>query len=436
MNDLIDTTEMYLRTIYDLEEEGVVPLRARIAERLEQSGPTVSQTVARMERDGLLHVAEDRHLELTEAGRTRAIRVMRKHRLAGKVRYEHDAQGRLVLRQQRRLSRKPATWRYHWDSDDRLVGVLTPGGDRWHYRYDALGRRVAKQRLAADGRVLEQIDFTWDGVVLAEQAHTDGTPGGPGLGDARVTAWDYEPGTFRPLTQRERSPLRHVPQQWVDEQFHAIVTDLVGSPAELVNDQGGIAWFHRTTLWGRTLEQSRTGVTTPLRFPGQYADPETGLHYNFHRHYDPTTGRYTSSDPIGLSGGFNPHNYVRRPDTQTDPLGLSACSPRVSRNAALNQAKRDLGIPRSQHPDEVNRVPMTDRTGRTIVGGNGMPITTREYTYTRPDGSQVVIQDHGAGHQFGQGGLGDQGPHFNVRPPENTRTGSVPGTRDHYPFDS
>lgn len=85
MNDLIDTTEMYLRTIYDLEEEGVVPLRARIAERLEQSGPTVSQTVARMERDGLLHVAEDRHLELTEAGRTRAIRVMRKHRLAERL---------------------------------------------------------------------------------------------------------------------------------------------------------------------------------------------------------------------------------------------------------------------------------------------------------------------------------------------------------------
>ncbi len=85
MNDLIDTTEMYLRTIYDLEEEGVVPLRARIAERLEQSGPTVSQTVARMERDGLLAVAEDRHLELTEAGRGRAIRVMRKHRLAERL---------------------------------------------------------------------------------------------------------------------------------------------------------------------------------------------------------------------------------------------------------------------------------------------------------------------------------------------------------------
>jgi DtxR family transcriptional regulator, Mn-dependent transcriptional regulator len=79
---LIDTTEMYLRTILELEEEGVVPMRARIAERLDQSGPTVSQTVARMERDGLVQVAGDRHLELTEEGRRLATRVMRKHRLA------------------------------------------------------------------------------------------------------------------------------------------------------------------------------------------------------------------------------------------------------------------------------------------------------------------------------------------------------------------
>ncbi len=81
-HDLIDTTEMYLRTVFELEEEGVVPLRARIAERLGQSGPTVSQTVARMERDGLLTVEGDRHLELTGEGRAHATRVMRKHRLA------------------------------------------------------------------------------------------------------------------------------------------------------------------------------------------------------------------------------------------------------------------------------------------------------------------------------------------------------------------
>jgi DtxR family Mn-dependent transcriptional regulator len=85
VSDLIDTTEMYLRTIYELVEEGIVPLRARIAERLHQSGPTVSQTVARMERDGLLTIEGDRHLELTPEGLNLATRVMRKHRLAERL---------------------------------------------------------------------------------------------------------------------------------------------------------------------------------------------------------------------------------------------------------------------------------------------------------------------------------------------------------------
>lgn len=85
MTDLIDTTEMYLKTIYELDEEGIIPLRARIAERLGHSGPTVSQTVARMERDGLVVVSGDRRLQLTSAGQIKAMRVMRKHRLAERL---------------------------------------------------------------------------------------------------------------------------------------------------------------------------------------------------------------------------------------------------------------------------------------------------------------------------------------------------------------
>jgi DtxR family Mn-dependent transcriptional regulator len=85
VSDLIDTTEMYLKTIYELTEEGITPLRARIAERLGHSGPTVSQTVARMERDGLVIVSGDRHLELTPVGEGKAMRVMRKHRLAERL---------------------------------------------------------------------------------------------------------------------------------------------------------------------------------------------------------------------------------------------------------------------------------------------------------------------------------------------------------------
>lgn len=85
MTDLIDTTEMYLRTILELEEEGVTPMRARIAERLDHSGPTVSQTVARIEKHGLVEVAEDRSLQLTAEGRKKAVEVMRKHRLAERL---------------------------------------------------------------------------------------------------------------------------------------------------------------------------------------------------------------------------------------------------------------------------------------------------------------------------------------------------------------
>jgi hypothetical protein len=75
---------------------------------------------------------------------------------------------------------------------------------------------------------------------------------------------------------------------------------------------------------------------------------------------------------------------------------------------------------------------MTDSNGKAILGPEHKPVMTREYTYVRADGTNVIIQEHSAGHQFGECGIGDQGPHFNVRPPENTRTGSVPGTQDHY----
>jgi DtxR family Mn-dependent transcriptional regulator len=82
VTDLIDTTEMYLRTILELEEEGHTPMRARISERLDHSGPTVSETIARMEKHGLVTLTSDRHLELSTEGRNLAIEVMRKHRLA------------------------------------------------------------------------------------------------------------------------------------------------------------------------------------------------------------------------------------------------------------------------------------------------------------------------------------------------------------------
>ncbi|MDO0933816.1 DUF6531 domain-containing protein [Streptomyces sp. DG2A-72] len=239
---------------------------------------------------------------------------------AGNVRYEHDAAGRVTLRQKTRLSRKPDTWRYTWDTENRLTSTVTPDGTTWRYRYDPLGRRIAKQRLAADGEtVLEQVDFTWDGTALCEQTtHT------PGTTQPHITlTWDHHGPN--PIAQTERKVLADAQQEEIDQSFYAIVTDLIGTPTELVDEQGEIAWRTRTTLWGTTAWTANSTAYTPLRFPGQYHDPETGLHYNYFRHYDPETARYTTPDPLGLAPAPNPATYVHNPHTWTDPLGLTPC---------------------------------------------------------------------------------------------------------------
>ncbi len=103
------------------------------------------------------------------------------------------------------------------------------------------------------------------------------------------------------------------PQEEIDSRFFAIVTDLVGAPTELVDEQGDVAWHTCSTLWGTTAWAANSTAYTPLRFPGQYYDPETGLHYNCFRHYGPETARYLTPDPLGLSPAPNPAAYVHNP---------------------------------------------------------------------------------------------------------------------------
>ncbi|MEU2391289.1 DUF6531 domain-containing protein [Streptomyces sp. NPDC007369] len=236
---------------------------------------------------------------------------------AGRVRYEYDNLGRVVLRQKTRLSRKPDTWRFEWNAEDQVTAVTTPDGVVWRYTYDALGRRTAKERMAADGQeVAERTVFTWDGNVLCEQV-TEAAAGGCGSGVA--ITWDYQ--GFQPIAQTER--VLSETQGVIDERFFAIVTDLIGAPRELVDEDGAIVWRTRSTLWGSTTWNSDASAYTPLRFPGQYYDPESGLHYNYFRSYDPDTARYFSPDPLGLAPSPNPVAYVHNPHHWADPLGLS-----------------------------------------------------------------------------------------------------------------
>ncbi|MFJ8855291.1 DUF6531 domain-containing protein, partial [Streptomyces sp. NPDC102437] len=236
---------------------------------------------------------------------------------AGDVRYEYDALGRVVLRRKTRLSRKPDTWRYEWDSEDRLTRAITPDGTVWLYTYDPLGRRTAKLRMAIGGAAIaERVTFTWDGTTLCEQ-----TTWVSALPSSVTLTWDHH--GLHPIAQTERILGGDTPQEEIDSRFFAIVTDLVGTPRELVAECGEIAWRARSTLWGTTTWNTDASAYTPLRFPGQYFDPETGLHYNCFRYYDPEVARYTSVDPLGLTAAPNASAYVSNPHVWADPLGLA-----------------------------------------------------------------------------------------------------------------
>ncbi|ORT57884.1 putative T7SS-secreted protein [Streptomyces sp. CB03238] len=338
---------------------------------------------------------------------------------AGAVRYEHDDQGRIVLRQKTRLSRKPDTWRYEWNAEDRLTSVTTPDGTVWRYAYDPLGRRISKQS------VLETVHFTWDGPTLCEQTTAN-----------VVLTWDH--AGLRPLTQTERRT------DTDDERFFAIVTDLIGTPTELVDESGDLAWRTRTTLWGTTTWNRDATAYTPLRFPGQYFDPESGLHYNYFRYYDPESARYLSQDPLGLAPAPNPATYVHDPRTWIDPLGLAPdeCPPtKAGRTLGEVKAKalREAGIPEGATPIDVNDyVPATApewQGSKQLLDENHQPIYYREEVYEHPNGQDLVVfQDHWFGHQK-PGEPGYQPSHVHVRPFEDTRNGQIPGTEEHYYYD-
>ncbi len=361
--------------------------------------------------------------------------------MQGDRHYDYDAFGNLI--RERRGHGQTLVTEYRYDCQHRLIGLTRPDGQTATYHYDAFGRRIRK---TVDSAVTE---FFWQGEhLVAESSAT------------QYRSFLYEPGTFRPLAMLDgKGPKKACPFYYQ--------LDHLGTPQELTDYSGEIVWSAQYDAYGKVAAVTLAGedyLDQPLRFQGQYFDVESGLHYNRHRYYDPRLGRYLTPDPVKLAGGLNQYQYVPNPTGWVDPLGLTSnCPPKgrkttgcpkpneiepplVSRRGAFRKAKLDSGIPKGQQPDiQVDEVSgkqkqftyanMTDRKGNNIFDSSGMPIITREYKYTREDGFILILQDHSAGHKYGDiNNRGDQGPHINVRPADDRRNGKVKNTSDHYPF--
>ncbi|MFC9682209.1 RHS repeat-associated core domain-containing protein, partial [Streptomyces sp. NPDC056948] len=308
---------------------------------------------------------------------------------AGRATYEHDDQGRVLRVIRRTLSGLRRIWTYVWDADDRLTEAVTPDSGVWRYRYDVLGRRTAKWRVAEDGSVAEEVLFTWDCANLAEQqTHRDGL--------VETDTWDWEPGTHRAAAQVRRRWRTDAPDT-IDRQFYAIVTDLVGTPSELVGEDGVIAWRAATTLWGRPLAGDEGGLC-PLAFPGQYRDAETGLHYNLARYYDPDTASYLSPDPLGLVPGPNHHAYVDNPLRWSDPLGLEGDSTEPVRVYDDSSYSKHGSGSSSSAKGEVSRAPSNGQAAldRSIDMDPNNPSVTRRLGVDHANNEIVVLDRHRA----------------------------------------
>ncbi|QVN23348.1 RHS repeat-associated core domain-containing protein [Burkholderia pyrrocinia] len=301
--------------------------------------------------------------------------------------YAYDEQGN--LRERTTHGTKTV---FGWDSFNRMVSARTQEMDA-RYVYDALGRRIAKvtepqlhahpmagssyaqmerQRLKqAHGYGLTL--YGWDGDTLAYETAWE---------QRTTTHYVYEPGGFTPLLQasgpmagEDNGPPRLASVAY----YHC---DQIGTPQELSDGTGALAWSAHYRAWGEAKEAiseaaRKAGIRNPIRFAGQYFDAETGLHYNRHRYYDPQTGRFISKDPIGLQGGLNVYQYAPNPTAWIDPLGL-----------ACKSAASTLGRLKGMGVAQIEKTLTND--GFTQTKDNG-----KNATWNHADGSEVRIHKYG-----------------------------------------
>ena len=312
---------------------------------------------------------------------------------------------------------------YFYDLHDQLVKaeIFKKDGTKetWAYTYDALGRRIGKSRLKTSQEVSEtsfphdlsgndlenHTRFVWDGSHLLQEIHPDG----------KYTYIYADQDSYEPLAQVRDWTNREGESKQEINYFHC---DQIGIPREMTDKDGNLLWFGNYTGWGRLKEETKVtdSAYQPFRLQNQYADRETGLHYNFFRYYEPDAGRFVNQDPIGLYGGDNLYRFSSNIQIWIDPLGL-ACIPNPNRKNDEDLARRIDKL--SDNLTEKNRdgfttlalarVTLADGTSQIWIAQAGSSLSSKPSRRQQSlAGADEIIQNlHPAGRS------GKDGNHLN-----------------------
>jgi RHS repeat-associated protein len=281
----------------------------------------------------------------------------------GNAAYVYDAEGFLrekIVKDPNDNGAVVERTRYAWDETDQLASIDLPDGRRVRFLYDPFARRVSKRvlRVLPDGTEspLAGVHYVWDGTQLRHEVRFDVV-----AGTRAVRTYLHEDRDAEaPFAQHE------------DNKLVYFVGDLAGTPEEVVDGHGQLLGRLPRSVFG--VVQEGAGLT-PVRFPGQIADEETGLHYNRYRYYDPQLGRFLSPDPLGLEGGLNPFAFGPNPVGWYDPLGLTHLLTVVtsqiagiageSSTDARDGRPYDSTIDRTHYPNQASRA--TCHTERKLI---------------------------------------------------------------------
>ncbi len=283
--------------------------------------------------------------------------------------YSHDSHGNIT---------SDGTRNFIYDQDNRLIEVKEGTTTIAAYSYDGFGRRVKK--VAGGAITLFQYDKVNNLIAETDEA---GNP----LRD--YIYLDSEPVAMKLYGAQAG--------------LYFFLNDRLGTPQKVVGSAGNLVWQAAYFPFGKA-QLSNDIITNNLRFPGQYYDAETGLHYNWNRYYDPEAGRYLTPDPIGLAGGINLYAYgLNNPVNRVDPSGLWTLSLGVYANAALGGGGGGGTAINVGHSEKAGwSFSLTGTAQGGAYAGAGA-FVGGGLTYTNADN---VNQLNGTSYQFGRAGLG------------------------------